>query len=88
MTMRVRNKTTSETGEARMNAYGFQEIVVTDWDGSQYGDFLSNYDVLLPDGTWKDFRQALRDHDIITNNANTEYRYPQTQKERDRGYST
>jgi len=48
---------------------------------------ISELDVLLNSGEWKDMDQAFKDHDLITNNFNTCFFEPTNEEDKVRGFS-
>ena len=48
---------------------------------------ISELDVLLKSGEWKDMDQAFKDHDLITNNLNTCFFEPTNEEDKVRGFS-
>lgn len=84
--MRVRHKKSGHIGSSGMfNTHGIGEIIVYFDDCNS--DFISNYDVELPDGTWKDLGDAFEDHDVIIDNYNTRFFYPENEEDMKRGYT-
>lgn len=50
--------------------------------------YIAELEVFLEkSGEWKDMRQAFRDHDLITNDANTSFFEPENEKDKVRGFS-
>lgn len=85
--MKLRNKLfDKECSSGEFNVHAMAEIIVYYPDDVDT-DYIRNFDVQLPDGTWKDLGQAFRDHDVITNNANTRFFFPTNDEDRARGYS-
>lgn len=77
--MKVRGKDNKWTGSLmRMNQHGIGEIVVgfdDNPDGSHNGMddmFISECEVQLPDGSWKDLSQAFQDRDLLTDDHDIE----------------
>lgn len=50
-------------------------------------DYPKNYEVQLPDGSWKSLSQAFQDHDVVPNNFNTHFGFPQDDKCKARGWN-
>lgn len=86
--MKVKHKKTGVLGSSRkFNIHGMSEIIVGFDDEDMDSDFISEYDVYLESKKeWKPMSEAFRDKDIITNNYNTEFREPQNEAERQRGW--
>lgn len=87
---RVRRKTDGVLGSAsNFNTHGLGEMIVgfEGPDGDQDSQYIRDYEVQLPDGTWKDMSQAFRDHDLITDNYNTIFFFPKNEEDRARGYA-
>lgn len=82
--MKVRYKASgSEAESSRFNISGCGEVLTED-DSA----FISELDVFVEAiGDWKDLRQAFKDRDIINDNQNTGFFEPQTQADKDRGYT-
>ena len=85
--MKLRNKLTNEEcSSGEFNIHSICEIIVYYKDDCE-SDFASNYDVLLPNGEYKDLLQAIRDHDVIIDNYNTRFFFPSNDEDRKRGYT-
>lgn len=87
--MRVRlKKNPSAVGYIlRLNTHALVEAIVGFEEGDMDSCFFSDLDVLLPNDTWKDLEEAIQDHDVITNNYNTNLSFPQNEEDRKRGFS-
>lgn len=86
--MKVRHKergTLASSGD--FNLHAASEIIVYYDGGDADSDYIKNFDVELPDGTWKDLAQAFRDSDVITDNFNTRFFVPRNEDDRNRGYA-
>lgn len=88
--MRLKHKTRNlfATG-SQFNTHGIGEFIAyyEGEDGDCSSDYIKDYDVQLPDGTWKDFAQAFKDRDIIVDNYNTHFFFPTNEEDRKRGYT-
>lgn len=85
--MKVRHKKSGAIGSSGMfNTHGIGEIVVYFKDDCT-SDFISDYDVQLEDGSWKDLGEAFEDHDVIIDNYNTRFFYPENEEDMKRGYT-
>jgi hypothetical protein len=80
--MKVRGKNQKWSGSLmKMNEHGIGSIIVgfdDNPDGSYNGmdDMpIDKCELQLPDGTWKDLRQAFKDRDILTDNYNIHVYY-------------
>lgn len=82
----VRNKHTGHQGTSgRFNTVGISEVIVY----YNYGlepEFIADLDVLI-NGQWKDLGCAFDDHDLITDNLNTEFFFADNEEDRKRGYT-
>lgn len=88
MKLRRKGKPGSEACSSAFNIHGIGEIIVTFDDGSASSEFLRDYEVFLESkDEWKDLRQALKDHDVITDNYNSHFFEPPTEEDRQRGYT-
>lgn len=87
--MRAREKEKHEMQfETKMfNIHAIGEVLVYDESFGCDLFFVKDLDVLLKDGTWKDMRQAFKDHDLITDNYNTYIFEPENEEDRERGYT-
>ncbi len=91
--MKVRHKTTKYTGwSSQFNTHGIGEIIVgfdvmPDGSGDMDSMYLHDFDVLLPDGTWKDLAQAFRDKDVVPDNYDIRFGPPTSPTNRERGYN-
>lgn len=84
----IRHKKTGTVGSAsRFNMSSLSEILVNYDSGEADSDYQSNWDVQLPDGSWKDLRQAFKDHDVVTDNYNSRFHFPATLEDRERGFT-
>ena len=85
--MKVRLKNNPEiTGFSNtFNPASVIEIIVMYDDGGGDSDFITNYEVLIDD-KWIDMSDAFKNHDLITDNYNTEFFEPKDDEERKRGY--
>lgn len=71
----------------RFNTHGIGEVIVGfPDDGGQTSESISELEVQLSSGEWKDMRQAFADKDLITDNYNTAFFEPATPEDRERGY--
>lgn len=85
--MKIIHKKTGELCQSsQFNVSTTGEIIVCgeDWYDS---DFIVNYDVILPDGSQKDLGQAFVDRDVLPNNYNTRFDYPESDEAKERGYN-
>ena len=71
---------------SRFNVHGLSEIIVGFDAGDQDSMMISDFDVQLESGEWKDMRQAFKDKDLITDNYNTMFAEPKNAEERARGW--
>jgi hypothetical protein len=86
--VKLRNKKNGLIGHSgKFNMSSLTEIMILFEDGEMDTDYQSNWDVALPDGSWKDLGQAFRDHDVITDNYNTIFFHPRTPEDRERGFT-
>lgn len=86
--MRVRNKNSgTEASSGRLNTHGLGEMIVQFDEGDASSEYISDYEVQLPDGSWKDLPQAFRDHDVITDNYDTVFFFPRNDEDRRRGFT-
>jgi hypothetical protein len=86
--MRVRLKQNGDIGYIlRLNTFALAEAIVGFEDGECDSCFYSSLDVLLPNDGWKDLCEAIKDHDVITDNYNTQLYFPQNEEDRKRGYT-
>lgn len=86
--MKLRHKTNGDLCESHaFNVHALSEILVTFPDGSRDSDYISNYEVFLPDGTCKELAQAFRDRDVVPNNYNSVFGLPIDDAARQRGYN-
>ncbi len=85
--MEIRHRASGETAWAsEFNTHGIGEIIVTFDDGSASSEFIADYDVQLPNGSWKTLSQALKDHDVISDNYYKYLAFPMSAIERERGW--
>lgn len=70
---------------SEFNVHSFSEIIVyfDEWTDT---DFISNYEVCLPDGSWKCLSQAFKDKDVIPDNYNVYFKCTESEEERARGW--
>lgn len=71
-----------ERNLSRFNTYGLGEILTGD-DSA----FVRDYEVFIPDIGWMELGEALRLHEVITNNHNTDFMLPPTEADRARGFT-
>jgi hypothetical protein len=69
-----------------LNTSALTEVIVHFKGNGCSSYFYSSLDVQLPDGTWKDLCEALKDKDVITDNYNTQFHFPGNEEDRKRGY--
>ncbi len=85
--MEIRHRASGEPASTiEFNTHGLGEILVYFDDGSASSEMVSDYDVLLPNGEWKTLGQALKDHDVISDNFNQYLAFPTNDLERERGW--
>lgn len=85
--MKVKNKTTSTIGYSnKFNIHAISEIIVTFKEGDCSSEFISDYEVQLKTGEFKDMSTAFKDKDLISDNYNTEFREPINTEEFKRGW--
>lgn len=85
--MKVRHKEKGYLGESsRFNMHGIGEIIVGFDEGDMDSMYISDFEVLLPDGKWKDMKQAFKDKDIIPDNYYTMFGLPKNDADKERGY--
>lgn len=85
--MKVRHKEKGYLGYAsEFNPHGLGEIIVGFDEGDMDSMFIKDFDVQLPDGSWKDMSDAFRDHDIIPDKYNLHFSVPATEAERTQGW--
>lgn len=68
------------------NPSGMGEILIYFEEGDADSDYISQYEVQLSDGNWKDMRQAFKDKDLISDNYNRCFAEPRNEEDRERGY--
>lgn len=74
------------------NIHAMAEVIVgfdDDESGQSMGMdscFISELQVLLKDGAWKDLGQAFKDKDVITDNYNIDFREPLNEAEKEQGW--
>lgn len=91
--MKLRRKNTDTICRStQFNTSSLTEIYVDygpyeDGSWERDTDYMRNYDVQLPDGSWKDLLQAFGDHDVVPNNDNTHFGLPIDDECRQRGYN-
>jgi hypothetical protein len=82
--MKVRYKKSGQitySGSFNMNALG--EVLTGD-----DSPFISELDVFIEkSGEWLDMSKAFRNRDLIVNNYNSHFFEPQTEKDKQRGYT-
>jgi hypothetical protein len=80
-----------QCSSSSFNTHALSEIVVLFDEGDADSDYISNYDVLLTTGPragqWVSLSDAFKQHDVIPNNHNTCFAEPQSDEDRERGYS-
>ncbi len=85
--MKMRHKASGELADAaQLNENGLGEIIVYYDDGSASSDYIKEYEVELPNGSWKSLSRAMKDHDVITDNYNKYLAFPQNSVDRERGW--
>jgi hypothetical protein len=89
--MQLRHKTTQTScSSSTFNTHSLDEIIVY-YDDDCDSDSLHNFDALLVTGPragqWVALADALKQHDVITDNYNKHFAEPQTDADRERGYS-
>lgn len=82
MLLRYKNKKV-EFSSVSFNTTTINEVLTG--DDSAYITDLDAF--IVATGEWKDMAQAFKDHDIITDNYNTRFFEPPTEKDRVRGYT-
>lgn len=90
--MQLRSKKTGASAYAsEFNPYGMSEIIVYFHEGDCDTDYIRNYECLLETGPragqWVCLAQAMRDHDVITDNYVAGFFEPETEEDRARGYT-
>jgi hypothetical protein len=75
--MKIRGKNNKWSGSLmNLDQHGISEIIVgydDEPDGTPNGmdnEFISDCEVQLPDGSWKDLSQAFKDRDLLTDEYN------------------
>lgn len=88
MKVRHKNSPDQRATASRFNTHGLGEMIVYFHDPDDCdSDFIRDYEVFLEaTQQWKDMSQAFKDHDLITDNYNTEFFEPKDDAERQRGY--
>lgn len=82
----IHKKSGNKCSANRFNTASLTEIFVN-WEDEMDTDYQYNYNVILADGSIKDLRQAFRDHDIITDNYNTRFFFPENEEDKIRGFT-
>lgn len=80
-------KATGEVGSSsEFNTHSYSEVIAyfSDWMDTT---FMSDLNVQLPDGSWKDMKEAFRDKDIVPDNFNCYFGVPINEKCKARGYN-
>lgn len=87
--MKLRHKELGYTAHSRsFNTSSISEIIVYYEEDDCDSVFIKDWDVWLKEKQeWKDLRKAFEDHDVITDNYNTIFFEPLTEKDRERGYT-
>jgi hypothetical protein len=92
MKIRLKDKPKATGFSMGLNTHAMAEVIVgfdDDESGQSMGMdscFLKELQVLLKDGTWKDLEQAFKDKDVITDNYNTDFREPENEEEKEKGW--
>jgi hypothetical protein len=85
--MKVRYKSSPDVDctSVSFNTGAIGEVVVVgDWGADSA--YVSDLDVQLSSGEWKDMGQAFRDKDIIPDNYNTWFSEPKELEDKERGF--
>jgi hypothetical protein len=87
--MKVRHKIHhTEAWSSRFNISSLNEIIVTFDDGEQSSEYMRDWEAWISTHEkWMPIGEALKSHDIITDNDNTAFFEPRTQEDRERGYT-
>lgn len=86
MRVRMINKPDITGWSDEFNIHGLGEIIVTYDDGSASSEELNDYEICREDGTWISFREALMNHEIVTDDRFHRFRFALTDEERKKGY--
>lgn len=89
--MQLRHKSTHERCySSSFNVCSLDEIIVS-YDNDVTSDSLHFYEALLETGPragqWVSLADALKAHDVITDNYNKHFAEPQTDADRERGFT-
>lgn len=87
MKLRTKNLNCPKTCySSSFNSSALAEVLVNFEDGDADSVFIWDLEVELESG-WKDFSQAFKDKDIITDNYNRSFFIPPTKEDKERGYT-
>ena len=85
--MKVTNKKTKVIGYSHeFNIHALSEIIVYFEEGDCDSEFISDYEVELKTGWWKDMQTAFKNKDIIPDNYNIHFREARNWLEKSNGY--
>lgn len=69
----------------RFNIHGLGEIIVTYDDGDMDSDYQKDFEVLIGE-EWVSFNEALKSHEIVSDDRFYHFRFALTDEEREKGY--
>jgi len=88
MKVRLKDKPHIKGSTNKFNVHGLGEVLVGFTNEDIDSCFIKDLEAYIEKlNTWKDMNQAFCDKDIITDNFNTWIFEPQTEEDRERGYT-
>lgn len=68
------------------NIHGLGEIIVTYDDGDMSSEYQKDYEVCRENGTWVPFNEALKSHEIVSDDRFHHFRFALSDEEKEKGY--
>ncbi len=86
--MRILYKGKAYGSASNFNMASLNEVIVGFEEGDMDSCFVSDLGVFIEKTkSWKSLKQAFKDRDVITDNYNSYFFEPQTEEDRERGFT-